>query len=118
MVLLNCSQNQELLDEGTAREVVNRIQKLRKKAGLVPTDDVLVYYDVAPPESELNQVLKSYGDYIRNVIKKPFHAFPVPAETTAIVGESQSLKGVTESMLHLSIYGGPEYVNRMKNLFE
>ena len=31
---------QSMLDEGVAREVVNRIQKLRKKAGLSPTDEV------------------------------------------------------------------------------
>ena len=29
-----------MLDEGIAREIINRVQKLRKKASLVPTDAV------------------------------------------------------------------------------
>ena len=36
----------ELAQEGLAREFLNRVQRLRKKAGLVPTDDVVVTYAV------------------------------------------------------------------------
>lgn len=36
----------ELMDEGVAREVITRFQQLRKKAGLVPTDEVLMRYRV------------------------------------------------------------------------
>ncbi|KAF2149243.1 isoleucyl-tRNA synthetase [Myriangium duriaei CBS 260.36] len=40
MVLLDCNAYEELAREGLARELVNRVQRLRKRAGLVPTDDV------------------------------------------------------------------------------
>lgn len=35
-----------MLDEGLAREVINRIQKLRKKANLSPSDDVTAYFRI------------------------------------------------------------------------
>ncbi|KAI7666497.1 hypothetical protein KC319_g6915, partial [Hortaea werneckii] len=40
--------------EGLAREVLNRVQRLRKKAGLVPTDDVKLAYSVLPPAAAAN----------------------------------------------------------------
>ena len=43
LVLLNISLTQEMKDEGVSREVINRIQKLKKKAKLVPTDEVTVF---------------------------------------------------------------------------
>lgn len=35
-----------MLDEGLAREVINRIQRLRKKINLSPSDDVTAYYRI------------------------------------------------------------------------
>nr|OQO24685.1 hypothetical protein B0A51_08864 [Rachicladosporium sp. CCFEE 5018] len=49
MVLLDSKAYPELAQEGLAREVLNRIQRLRKSAGLVPTDDVRVAYSVLAP---------------------------------------------------------------------
>lgn len=60
-----------MLDEGTAREIINRVQKLRKKAHLVPTDLITVYYDISPA-GELSRVAKEFSDFIMNVLKVPF----------------------------------------------
>lgn len=60
-----------MLDEGTAREIINRIQKLRKKAHLVPTDSITVYYNISP-EGDLSRVAKEFKDFIINVLKVPF----------------------------------------------
>jgi isoleucyl-tRNA synthetase len=60
-----------MLDEGTAREIINRVQKLRKKAHLVPTDLITVYYNVNPA-GELSRVAKEWNDFIINVLKVPF----------------------------------------------
>ena len=49
MILLDAFAYPELAQEGLAREILNRIQRLRKRAGLVPTDDVKVAYSVLPP---------------------------------------------------------------------
>lgn len=116
LVLLNTSQNKELLDEGLAREIINVVQKLRKKAGLVPTDDIRVYYDVAVKDTELDDVLQRYAGYVENSLKKPFLRYPLPTSLSVLVGESQSLKGASESLLHISIVEGPTYVNRLKSL--
>ena len=46
ILMLDLEINQSLLDEGLSREVVNRIQKLRKTAGLSVTDSVEVFYSI------------------------------------------------------------------------
>ena len=51
MVLLDAFAYPELAQEGLAREVLNRVQRLRKRAGLVPTDDIRLAYSVLPPTS-------------------------------------------------------------------
>ncbi|KAK4233624.1 isoleucyl-tRNA synthetase [Achaetomium macrosporum] len=40
IVLLDVAPHPELVEEGLVRELINRFQRLRKKAGLVPTDEV------------------------------------------------------------------------------
>ena len=44
LVILDVSPDQSMIDEGVAREVVNRMQKLRKKGKLVPTDPVTIHW--------------------------------------------------------------------------
>lgn len=45
LAVLDLGTDDSLVEAGLAREVVNRVQKLRKKAGLVATDVVDVYLD-------------------------------------------------------------------------
>lgn len=51
MVILDSFAYPELAQEGMAREFLNRVQRLRKKAGLVPTDDVRMTYKVLKDEA-------------------------------------------------------------------
>jgi isoleucyl-tRNA synthetase len=46
IVLLDTAPHPELVEEGVVRELINRFQRLRKKAGLVPTDEVHMRYRV------------------------------------------------------------------------
>ena len=46
LILLDTAPHPELLDEGIARELINRVQRLRKKSGLVPTDDISMQYAI------------------------------------------------------------------------
>jgi hypothetical protein len=65
-----------MIDSGTARELVNRVQRLRKKAGLVPSDRIEVFLD-AP--AEILQVARTHSDLISHTISCPMlpaSAFP------------------------------------------
>ena len=51
----------ELRAEGMARELVNRIQNIRKKSGLEITDHVSV---IIEPNDASTKAVQSFGDYI------------------------------------------------------
>jgi isoleucyl-tRNA synthetase len=44
LAVLDLRRDDSLVSAGLARELVNRVQKLRKSAGLVVTDEVEVFY--------------------------------------------------------------------------
>lgn len=75
LALLDTQPSQELIDEGIAREIINRIQKMKKKAKLFPTDPVLVFYWIDNEKSELFRVALNFQNYIENVIKSPFKLY-------------------------------------------
>ncbi|GAB4817754.1 hypothetical protein N2152v2_004800 [Parachlorella kessleri] len=52
LVVMDLQPDQELLAAGAAREVVNRVQRLRKKAGLVATDTVEVFIRLGPQQEQ------------------------------------------------------------------
>lgn len=54
IVLLDATIYPDLTEEGMARDIISRIQKLRKKADLSPTDDVLMQYSVIDNPEELD----------------------------------------------------------------
>ncbi|KAL3204490.1 hypothetical protein MRX96_011499 [Rhipicephalus microplus] len=71
LILLDISPDQSMVDEGLAREVINRVQKLRKKAHLVPTDEVAVYLTVLPADHPMAAVVKSHHSLIEGTLKVP-----------------------------------------------
>ncbi|XP_033114615.1 isoleucine--tRNA ligase, cytoplasmic-like [Anneissia japonica] len=91
LVLLDVTPDQSMLDEGIAREVINRIQKLRKKAGLQPVDKIGIFYDVEPSTASLASIIPSHSEYIFNTIKQPLSAYPPTG--TEIITETTDLKG-------------------------
>ncbi len=60
-VALDITLTDELRNEGMARELVNRIQNLRKKTGLEITDHIIV--DIEPNDASVNAI-KTFGDYV------------------------------------------------------
>ncbi|KAK3103923.1 hypothetical protein FSP39_022930 [Pinctada imbricata] len=89
LVLMDVTPDQSMLDEGVAREVINRVQKLRKKAHLVPTDSITVYYEAS---SNLDRIVKDFDEYITTSIKQPFLPFPVPANLNVVIQEEMNIK--------------------------
>ncbi|KAJ2788001.1 isoleucine--tRNA ligase [Coemansia interrupta] len=71
VVLLDTEVHEELMHEGLAREVVNRVQRLRKKAGLQPVDDIVYYVQITEdPEGILATVLRTQAEYLRGTLKQ------------------------------------------------
>ncbi|KAL4227042.1 Isoleucine--tRNA ligase [Mactra antiquata] len=89
LVLLDVTPDQSMLDEGIAREVINRIQKLRKKAGLVPSDDITIYYDTT---AELGKIINDFSEFIFTTIKQPLQVYPVPTGQNVIIEDTDKVK--------------------------
>jgi isoleucyl-tRNA synthetase len=92
LVLLDTTPDQEMLDEGVAREVVNRVQKLRKSAGLKVDDQVTMLYTVSPASHHLASVIKKFSDYIQTSSKTPLQLLTSQPKDF-IKKESYDLKG-------------------------
>ena len=48
MAVIDLRQDDSMAEEGLGREIVNRIQKLRKKIGLVAGDPAHVFLEMSP----------------------------------------------------------------------
>ncbi|XP_020885868.1 isoleucine--tRNA ligase, cytoplasmic [Arabidopsis lyrata subsp. lyrata] len=94
MVILDLREDESLKNEGVAREIVNRIQKLRKKSCLEPTDFVEVYFEsLDMGDSVVQRVLCSQEQYIREKIGSPLlHSTLMPPDVVIISDESFELK--------------------------
>ncbi|XP_044517790.1 isoleucine--tRNA ligase, cytoplasmic isoform X4 [Gracilinanus agilis] len=93
LVLLDVTPDQSMVDEGMAREVINRIQKLRKKCNLVPTDDITVYYRAPCQGDYLDTVIQSHTEFILATIKAPLKPYPVSPSDKVLIQEVTQLKG-------------------------
>jgi isoleucyl-tRNA synthetase len=73
LIILDAEVYPELHKEGLAREIINRVQRLRKKAGLVPTDDIKMEYRVLndPENSGIEQVFESQASMIEKALRRP-----------------------------------------------
>ncbi|CAD6220355.1 GSCOCG00005016001-RA-CDS [Cotesia congregata] len=94
LILLDITPDESMQNEGIAREVINRVQKLRKKAQLVPTDPVDVYYKIKDSASVLNKVILEYKGFIEGTTKTPqFELAELKGDSEVIIEEIQKIKG-------------------------
>jgi isoleucyl-tRNA synthetase len=61
-VALEIELTDELRNEGMARELINRIQKLRKESGLEITDRIVV---TVAPNPQTDAAINNFGDFIK-----------------------------------------------------
>jgi isoleucyl-tRNA synthetase len=57
--------NDELCQEGMAREIINRVQNIRKESGLEITDRIKV---IIAPKEEVEKSVAAFGDYIKTQV--------------------------------------------------
>lgn len=88
--MLDIKLYNELEQEGLAREIINRVQRLRKKANLLPTDNVLTYYQFTKDVGEaLETVIKTQNDVIVKVLKKPLYNVSEKAGNAEVLAEEE-----------------------------
>src|SRR5262249_49747596 len=61
-VVLDITLTPELINEGLAREFVNRVQNMRKDAGLSVTDRIRIYFESS---NRLSEAVTRMSDYIK-----------------------------------------------------
>lgn len=64
-VALEIALTDELRNEGMARELINRIQNMRKEGGLEITDRIAVSVS---PNQRIEEAVKGFGDYIKTQV--------------------------------------------------
>lgn len=101
VVLLDVKPEKSMLEEGLSREFINRIQKLRKKARLVPTDPISVEYyiddDDVIERAKFEQVIKNNANSIATIIKSPLNQLKEkpqaePTKPNEIIRQEEELK--------------------------
>jgi isoleucyl-tRNA synthetase len=99
---LDIQVHPELAREWLARELISRVQKLRKKAGLQATDDVEVYYHFEKGVgAELRDVMREHAEVIERTVRSvPADASERRAGANVIIEEEQE---VSETKFLLSL---------------
>ncbi len=68
---------QDLLDEGIAREIVHRLQTMRRAAGFEIADHIVTYYQASPP---IRKAIESLSSYIKQETLSKELVCSTPAE--------------------------------------
>jgi isoleucyl-tRNA synthetase len=96
VVRLDILVHPELVGEWLARELTNRVQKLRKKAGLQATDDVHVFYRFEEGSgAEIVDAIGAYSDMIRKTVGNvPSDVSSRAAGSELLIEEEQEVSDV------------------------
>jgi isoleucyl-tRNA synthetase len=72
VILLDTKVRPDFVKEAYARELINRVQKARKRAGCQATDDMEIYlaYSDAEAQELLNSILQEKAQYISGKIQR------------------------------------------------
>lgn len=90
LIIMDTNIYSELKSEGLARELVNRIQKLRKKCGLEATDDVLVEYELVKDTIDFEAIVKEHFDMLSKTCRSDIAKYD-GSKTDPIGDEEQSI---------------------------
>ncbi|CAJ0573711.1 unnamed protein product, partial [Mesorhabditis spiculigera] len=90
IIVVDVSEDDSLVEEGLAREVTNRINKLRKAAKLIQSDRATIYCTISPPDCKLATVLKAHKDNVEKATNTPlvFEALPKSEKAAAVLPDN------------------------------
>ena len=98
LVILDLELDEELIQIGLAREFINRIQRLRKKAELLPTDDVLYYISLKDDKDfQLRNMLDQQSELLEKYLKQEIIEKEIFGHEE-IIREEQEINGSTFSL--------------------
>ncbi|KAI8084491.1 isoleucyl-tRNA synthetase [Halteromyces radiatus] len=99
LVLLDVKSYPELEQEGLAREVINRVQRLRKKAGLLPTDDIEMHYRIKDDSANIEIVIHSHPAITKALKRSIINAEALKENANIIIEETQEVNGTTFDLI-------------------
>lgn len=73
--MLDTRQNEALKIKGFGREIITRVQKLKKKAKINVEDAIIVFYKFGENSQYLNKAITEELKAILHAIKKPLHHY-------------------------------------------
>ncbi|CAI5744746.1 unnamed protein product [Peronospora destructor] len=97
MVIIDTREDEQLKMQGCAREVITRVQKLRKKAGLVVQDKIHVYFEEKGGENgPISTAIRSFLPMIASTLGttpaplslQPPHSVPIVSEEARFADSS------------------------------
>jgi isoleucyl-tRNA synthetase len=95
VVWLDTALDQELVDEGLAREVVNRVNALRKSRGLAPEERIAL--ELHPGDGDVARALERHRELLARetlAVELRVSATPLgPEAETWDLGEGRALEG-------------------------
>ena len=96
IVAIDTTQDNEIFALGIAREFINRIQKLRKAAGLIPSDKIKVFFKKIDGEDEtVMKAIECHTQDIQQKLDCPLFAnTEVPAEEVLITSAEDEINDV------------------------
>ncbi|GLD99903.1 hypothetical protein PINS_up008631 [Pythium insidiosum] len=99
MVVLDTREDEQLKQQGCAREFITRVQKLRKKAGLEVQDKIHVFFQEADGQSTITAAVKEFAAMVAGALGsvpallalKPAHSVTIISEEAQFAGSSLSI---------------------------
>lgn len=107
LVIINVEEDEALLAESVAREVTRCVQQLRKKAGLMPTDQVEVFFEadagVELGKSGVLRALQSHAGFIKDILGREIYPVALkPTHAVELIRGSLELEGDVSVCFHLT----------------
>lgn len=93
ILAIDTTQDEEVCSLGVVREFINRVQKLRKAAGLVPTDRIKVFTTIE--DEAILKVIKMYKKTIEERLDCAVTVnIPLPVSEEVIKSDEDEINGV------------------------
>lgn len=96
-IILETKIYPELKNESLAREVINRVQRLRKKVGLQVMDDIQMEYTIINDPIGLEDAIFQHQNLLSKILRRPLEKKEIMNEVNPkqIVKEEQDVQGAT-----------------------